>query len=499
MSELLLAHDTKRCPLLKPMFVHVKPSDISTGRFDDLIMPNGTVAVLSNISRRLLGEPGLAIDEAYPGSNSAGREHEMLMMHLHERIEAALHNGDEPIVLCTVLSYNAEGSLKLLKDLKKEYGDRIRTGVGGQLTRVRPEAYLTKPYLDHIAVGDAEETLADIFRGRRYAKRYLPLVSQATHYAPPLYDNYIGLRDRLDEMSRYKIGPFSGIRQLIVESVRGCAWAYEHGICKFCSLEGVELKGVFRDFSDHIKIERELVEQFGINWVFDVSSQWLPTMRHGEMVTWLKSYIQARRDHGAPALNRYVYLTTNSITTTTAPLLREAGVRVAFVGIDGWDKATKIAHGKTLVSSDRMFKACRDNGLYVRAGLVLGSGLTPRNLKGFTEFVKDMVDCWGDTLLTFGVYLLILLPGSPIFDEFEKTANAEGINEALDLYAKFRSEGFFSWDDQYRLSEIYMRHTQREVAYEDILAVRDQAVEIARRSPHTITYTYDDRKDVKHL
>lgn len=489
--------------MLRPIFLHLQSGEGMDNRFDTLMMVNGSIAALCTIAQALGCHP-LAIDEAYPGP-------EFLRTRVRQEIEESLHKGDTPVIFCTVLSYNAESSLRLLKELKAEYGDQVRTGVGGQLIRVAPKAYLTKRYLDHVAVGDAEVTLAPVLiGGQRFAEGYLfggcggsqgliqlaPQRPRSEHYAPLSYDSYTGIQERLTEMANYRLGPFSGIRQLVVESVRGCAWAHTFGICDMCSLEGVALEPHFKPLVDHFQVERQMVEEYGVNWLFDVSNQWLP--KFGEDGRrWLQQYVATRKQFQLPDVHKYVYLTSNSITKSTAPLLREAGVRVAYVGIDGWEDGTWKALGKSHNVVPAL-EAARQNDLYLRASVVIGNGITKANLAELPRFVEWLTTEYGSTLLSFGCFMEIILQGSPVWYKFEALARERGIQEAVTLYDKMATEGWLSWEDEVNLTRLYINHTQR-ASYEEALAARNQAKAKVDASGSTVGTTIEDGGELKAL
>lgn len=466
--------------MIKPIFIHCRQDSDYDERFDTTMMPNGSVAALCQIAEDLRSRhhqllPSVAIDEQYIASGiEHGQERSHLLSYLNGEIEQLLSQGYQPAIFCTLFSYNAEGTLELLRCLKGSYGSRIRTAVGGQLVRVAPNAYLNNPHIDHVGVGDAEVVLESLLvGGHRFASGYLTL-DDAMHYSRPSYRNYVGLQERLDEVSRYRLGPFTGIRQLVTESVRGCSWAYFYKICKMCSLMGVKTEPRFKPFHEHFQIERDLVDLHGCNWLFDVSNQWLPAVRPKEIMEWMQSYLAARRIFGEYEINRYIYLTTNSITQDTAPLLREAGVRIVYVGVDGWDRSTLTALHKTQSGPRKMLEAARDAGLYIRTSLVIGSGLTNENLASLPEFVGEIAAEFSDVILSWGNFLEIILPGSPVWYDFQKLAQVEGLSEVCQLYEFFERTGYLTWIQQERLTELYIRHTQ-PVDYEAVVESRDRA------------------------
>lgn len=483
---------------LQTIAVHCPQDAVYSARFDTLTMPNGSVASILSILQRLslthrdVGE-GYAVDGGYVEPDVPhGSEYAAVERVVLGKCVEYLAAGDRPVVVCTVLSYNAENSLRLLQGVKERFDSEVRTIVGGQLIRTAISAYRACPFIDQVAAGDAETGLERLLADPdvQFDKSRLVLGGE-THYARPRFNfsNYHGLKSRMGEMSNVAFGPFSDMRQLTTESCRGCSWGYSNGVCTFCSLYDVGAKPVFRPLRDHFAIEREFAA-LGARWIFDVSNQWIPEQEPRKALEWLQRYCNARRTLDGPNVNRYVYLTSNSITARTAPLLRDAGVRIAFVGIDGWNRETRTALRKPQPNINAMLSACRDNDLYVRTSLVVGEGLSQRSLLELPEFVDATLREHGATILSWETVLEIVLPGSPVWYDFSYTARANGWSDAVRLFEKFEVYGFLSWPDQERLSELYIRYTFLDVTYEDVIAARDAAIAVAKR--YTIAPTFRD-------
>jgi hypothetical protein len=454
---------------VKPFFVHCSPSGDYDPRFDTVMMPNGTIAVLNGIARGL-GYDSSAIDESYPGPNLQGRERDFVLNYLRSEIEKSWSSGLEPVVYCTLLSYNSESSLGLLKTLKNEFGEKIKTGVGGQLVRVIPETYRNLTYIDQVGVGDAEVILQPMLAGQNYAEGWLD--SGLNFYAEPNYHGYLGLNNRLNESSRYAFGPFTGIRNLCIESVRGCSWAYLTGKpCEMCALQGVSSQPVFKPFQNHFDLENQLAREFGINWLFDVSNQFIPVTGKNQ-ADWLRGYLIAKNQYSEVDINKYVYLTAASFSSETAPLLREAGIRIAYVGFDGWERGTRTALHKPNINPMKVLQLCRENDIYVRTSFVIGAGLTDSNLNKLPKLVDNMMAGYGDVVLSCGSFLQIIIPGSPAWAFLQKEALEQEWGDVNDIYHFFITNGFLTWEQEEQLTKAYIQRVQN-LDYDKVVAVRN--------------------------
>lgn len=480
---------------VRPFFVHCAQDPDYSERLDTIMMPNGSIAALNSINERLRDkhdsiEPGLAIDESYPASDMHGREREFILQYLQKTIEKALVAGEEPVLFCTLFSYNAEKTLALLKWAKDEFGLAVRTGIGGQLVRVSPETYFTLPYIDHVGIGDAEVILEPLLVGRKsFTKGYLQL-AVGNHYAPFLYENYLALDDRLNEMSQFKFGPFSDFRQVAVESVRGCAWACQMGrACEMCSLESITSVPHFKPFPEYFAIENQLAERFGINWIFDVSNQFIPVMGKDKQEEWLRGLLAAKKKYARHEMSKYVYLTSNSISERTAPLIREAGIRLPYIGFDGWDVTTRKALNKPQTDPKKVLRLCRENDLYVRLGIVIGSGLNEQNIRELPQFAESIIGEFKSTILTWGNFLEIILPGSRVWYDLEDQAKKNSWQEVTGLYKFFYQNGYLTWPQQERMTELYIRLVQR-ADYDEVVAMRDKTIEVVR--PYAVPITFRD-------
>lgn len=459
---------------VRPLFVHFNSSGGRDDRFDTIAMPNASVAVCCAVAQQH-GYCPMAYDTAFPSP-------QLVEEAILAEIDTILARGEQPALFATLLNYNAEETLRFFGRVKREWGQHVRTGVGGQLVRTAVSAYEANPNIDHVGVGDAEVVLPRLLAGEVSAEGYLADLNPGDWpgYAEPSYDTYFGLAERLDVMSRFKLGPFTGLRQLLVESVRACSWAFGTGkACTFCSLEGIDRSPQFRPFAEGFALEQRLVEKYGINWVFDVSNQWLPKFCGQE--AWLEEYLRARDTFGATDVQRYAYLTAMSLTPTTAPLLAKAGIKVAYVGFDGWDDTTRKGMHKANVPVQTVVEAAQDADIYLRCGFVIGDGATEANLPLLPEFIRQSTEAHADRFISMGFFPQIILPGSRAWSELTEltsTSSDPRLTAAARLFRKMETHGYLSRYDENELTRIYLEAVVG-IAYDQALAVRDECVDIA--------------------
>ncbi len=126
-------------------------------RFDTLISPSSTVATLLEIEKELGQNDIIGIDEAFPGELETRNK-------IKELIEDDASEGKIPALLFTLLLYNSERTIKYIQELKKEFGEKIKVIIGGQLVPLAREAYLKNENIDAVCVGDAEKILPQLLR-----------------------------------------------------------------------------------------------------------------------------------------------------------------------------------------------------------------------------------------------------------------------------------------------------------------------------------------------
>lgn len=459
------------------------PPEANPSGEDALLYPNASIAALLYQAERL-GVEAVAIDETFPGGD--------FRRVLDGLLEDALARGKTPHLMFTVLYYNAERTMRLISELRRCYGRRIRVIVGGFMARLYGEQYARNPEIDVVAVGDAEMIMAEslvtqqrMIRGV-ISEQNIPLGrdERRMHYGDLSYDRYVGLDERLDRMARFPVGwgstRFTGMRQVCVESLRSCSWAVSNpkGACRFCAASLDLLQVNPRPLRAEFDLHMKLIERHGINWVFDVASQWLPTFTPSDCERWLTEYIRTMEEYPAEvrALNKYVYLTLISFSERVSPLLREAGVKMAYIGIDHVDPDVLKHMNKPAKRWDQVIERldqCRDHDIDFRTALVIGEAESDRSLHTLVDQAKSLCERYSDSMLSLGSFLIEIIPGSRVFSDLRR--DCADMPEVVEVYETYDRQGYVPREFQLRLTRAYISRYST-VSFDEVLAAQQQVV-----------------------
>lgn len=468
---------------MKLLNVHLSTDSAEAERFDTLIAPSGTVATLNQIARDC-GITAQGFDGAFPDQIQVQNA-------IREEIEATLQKGEIPLVLFSLLVYNAEQSLAFIKTLKQDFQDRIITVVGGQLVPFATRAYLDNADIDTVCVGDGEALIPrlslDVTKGslNPYYSEWLSSQldrSKRGQFSFVSYDDFFQIHERLEAQRR-----ISGFSQLCIQGLGGpgCSWAAnnKNGACDFCALQNIEEMNR-RTLPELMRAEKELEDQFNPDRLFDVANQFLPFLNKRKNISWLQSFIEERKRAGLKA-KKYVYLTVGSIDEDIAPLLAEAGVEEVFLGIDHFDPDALKEENKSHRSQSRLQKtldALAQNGIRFRVGVVLGSASeTSASLRSVEEGASWVIQNYSDSLVSLGVYPIYILPGSGVYERVRKMSGVQHIVHS------FESKGFFTREEEKELTRHYIqRHS--EIDADAVLEASNNLLN--ELEGHTIAHNY---------
>lgn len=446
-------------------------------RFDTLVSPAGAIAALERIELTLEPDARIcSIDEAYPG-------HEQMVSKVGEVVSDA---SSPVLLLFSIVSYNAERTLSLIRSLRAEFGRRIVTIVGGQMVPYARRAYARNADIDVTCVGDAESVLPKLLtdlQSGKWRSEYEGWLSEETErpaFSTFSYKHYFKIRERMECQKRV-----AGFSQLVLQGPGGpgCSWAAFAGEpCNFCSLQNIAVMNRI-PLDEHFESERALQEEYGPDRFFDVANQFIPVFgpSASTSVPWLEAFIRMRDRYGV-TVPRYVYLTVSSVTEDVARLLKRAGVCEAFIGVDHFDSAALSEEGKPWRSKSqlqRCLDSLADNDIGFRVGIVLGAAKESRaSLQAIVDGVDFLLSRYHPRALKMiGAYPVAIEPGSRIFASMQRRGLAS------EVFRAFEANGFLTKDQLDRLSQVYIQH-HSDVSIEEIESVNRQ---VTKSITETIT------------
>ena len=328
--------------------------------------------------------------------------------------------------------------IELLKALKPE----VRIVVGGYDPSLAPEIYTSLPGVDFIVRGEGDLTFRELLR------------SIEADNAQPCYSKIFGLSYRdggefrhnaarpVSDLDSGRIGPPNrGARVLhgytmlgrqidIIETSRGCTYD-----CSFCSI--IEMRG--RNF--HTYAFERVIEDIrdaakrGARTIFIVDDNITLNIPRFEALC------KAIVDAGLNKLDYIVQAMTSSIANhgqTLAPLMRQAGFRYIFLGIENIldhdlqflrarAKNQARENGRTIGNASlSAIDHLHRNGMFVVGGLIVGNpGDTKDSIHANMEFARRYVD-WPY------IQHPTPYPGTPMTQDFVKRGLV--INERVEEY-----------------------------------------------------------------
>jgi radical SAM superfamily enzyme YgiQ (UPF0313 family) len=281
----------------------------------------------------------------------------------------------------------------------------LRIVVGGYDPSMAPEAY-TDGDVDFIVRGEGEITFRELVRAIESESSYGALQGLSYRAADHFHHNpdrpVSGLDGGTIRLPNRSARVFEGYTMLgrqvdVVETSRGCTFD-----CSFCSI--IAMRGrQFHTFSfDRVLTDIRDAREHGARAIFLVDDNITLNVRRFEALC--QAIIDAR-------LNRLDYIVqamTSAIANsseTLVPLMREAGFRYVFLGIenvlaDDLDflrasaKNTRREKGmRTGNATSKAIEALHRNNMYVVGGIIVGSPSDTReSIETNLEFARHNVD-----------------------------------------------------------------------------------------------------------
>jgi anaerobic magnesium-protoporphyrin IX monomethyl ester cyclase len=348
-------------------------------------------------------------------AGNVGRHHQVAIADLilvqsavRETVERLMRERDPDLVGLSVMTFQRRTALRIVRLIRA-----IKPGVtivaGGYDPSLAPEAYEPPDAgIDFLVRGEGDLTFRDLIsaleRGDSAAARSIPGLSvrdgRAFHHNPPravsgLDDGTIALPDRA---ARVLDGyTFMGRPVDIVETSRGCTYD-----CSFCSI--IEMRGRNFHTFDFERVLADIADARarGARAIFIVDDN--ITLNVARFEALCHAIVAA----GLDDIHYIVQAMTSSIANhgaTLAPLMRAAGFRYVFLGIENVleedlaflrasAKNARREHGQRSGNATlRAIELLHNAGLYVVGGIIVGNpGDTRESIETNLAFARDYVD-----------------------------------------------------------------------------------------------------------
>ena len=319
-------------------------------------------------------------------------------------IEELMKKIEPDLVGLSIMTFQRKTARKIV-DLLRSLSAGLRIVVGGYDPSMAPEAY-TDSDIDFIVRGEGEITFRELLRAIENNRGYEGILGLSYREAGRFRHNperpvsgLEGSEIRLPNRSARVLNSYTMLgRQVdVVETSRGCTFD-----CSFCSI--IAMRGrQFNTYSfDRVLADIRDASEHGARAIFLVDDNITLNVRRFEALC--QAIIDARLNH----LDYIVQAMTSAIANsseTLAPLMREAGFRYVFLGIENvleadldflraGTKNTRREKGSKIGNATlKAIEALHRNKMYVVGGLIVGNPADTReSIETNLEFARHNVD-----------------------------------------------------------------------------------------------------------
>jgi anaerobic magnesium-protoporphyrin IX monomethyl ester cyclase len=403
---------------------------------------------------------------------------------VRETLEKLIQDIQPDLVGLSVMTFQRKTAHRvcgLVRSLKPD----VRIVVGGYDPSLAPEAYAcARPAaVDFIVRGEGEKTFSELLRALETGSP----VNEIPGLSFRQGDNFIKNPDRpvaalADiRLPCRKARVLNGYTMLgrpvdVIETSRGCTYD-----CSFCSI--IEMRGRnFHTFSiDRVLDDIRDAHEHGAKSIFLVDDNVMLNVRRFEQLC------QAIIDAGLNRLEYFVQAMTSSIARhgrTLAPLMRRAGFRYAFLGIENileedlkFLRATakntrREAGGRKENATLQAIQWLRRSGIWVVGGLIVGNpGDTRESIEANLDFARRYVD-WPY------IQHPTPYPGTPMTKDFEDRdlISSRAFEEYDGTTAVVRSEHLSSLEIEFLRWKaerwIKLRHFPKALLHDPLFVLR---------------------------
>src|SRR5213594_4283536 len=328
----------------------------------------------------------------------------LVQQHIRATIEHLMEEIQPELVGLSVMTFQRKTGKKII-ELLRSLRPGLRVIVGGYDPSMAPEAY-TCSDVDFIVRGEGEITFRELVRAIESDRGYERILglsyreANRFHHNPDRPVSGLDSREiRLPKRDARVLGGYTMLgRQVdVVETSRGCTFD-----CSFCSIIAMRGRNFHTYGFDRVLADIRDARGHGAQSIFIVDDNITLNVRRFETLC------RAIIDAGLNDIDYIVQAMTSAIANhgdTVAPLMREAGFRYVFLGIENiLDEDLKFlrassknsrrkngwkAGNATLEAIDHLHR----NKMYVAGGLIVGNPSDTReSIEANLEFARRYVD-----------------------------------------------------------------------------------------------------------
>jgi radical SAM superfamily enzyme YgiQ (UPF0313 family) len=324
---------------------------------------------------------------------------------VRETVERLVREFSPDVVGLSVMTFQRETAKKVIK-LVRSLAPSARIVVGGYDASLAPQAYTEIPYVDFIVRGEGEITFRELLRAIENNSGYAPLDGLSFRNGNGFCHNENRTVSRLESG---EIRPpnrdarvLSGYTMMgkgvdVIETSRGCTFD-----CSFCSI--IEMRGRnFHTYSfDRVIADIGDAHERGARSIFIVDDNITLNVKR------FAALCQAIKTAGLNSIEYTVQAMTSSIADHgehLAPLMREAGFRYVFLGIENIlerdlqflrasSKNAMRENGRRVGNATiKAIDYIHRNKMYVVGGLIVGNpDDTRESIEANLEFTRRYID-----------------------------------------------------------------------------------------------------------
>ena len=330
----------------------------------------------------------------------------LVQQNVRETVERLVLEHQPDFVGLSVMTFQRKTSLRIV-ELVRSLRPQVRVVVGGYDPSLAPQAYMENSSgVDYIVRGEGELTFRELLRAIENGQDFTKILGLSYRAGDGWHENpsrpvhsLEGDEIRLPKRDARVLGGYTMMGRTVdvVETSRGCTFD-----CGFCSI--IEMRGRnFHTYSfDRVLADIRDARDHGARAIFIVDDNISLNIKRFEALC------RAIIDAGLNDITYTVQAMTSPIAMhgdTLAPLMRQAGFRYVFLGIENIleDDLTFLkaaaknefreAGRKTGNATLRAIEFLHQNKMYVVGGLIVGNPDDTRDsIKANLEFARKYVD-----------------------------------------------------------------------------------------------------------